>query len=120
MEEKGGIQSPFSTNGGIVVLHLFLPPFFLFFFFSSSFLILLIPPIVCFFSASLFLKRRESSSSKDEKYILIASTRCNFFLLFVFVEDFEASSSSFSWISPVCICSPMMRKRGRMNMFHFL
>lgn len=67
MGEKGGIQSPFSTDerGNRPT------PFFSlsrFLFFSSYFLILLlVPRIVCFFLRPHPSREKKSSSSKDEK-----------------------------------------------------
>lgn len=86
MGEKGGIQSPFSTDerGNRPT------PFFSlsrFLFFSSFLILLLVPCIICFFLRPLFFsshpsREKKSSSSKDEKvysYPLDAISFCSLF-----------------------------------------
>lgn len=96
MGEKGGIQSPFSTdergNTPFFSLSRFL------FSSSSSFLILLVLCIICFFLRPLSLPRillvkRRVPHRRMKKYILIHLMQFLFALCF-FVEDFEVSSSS--------------------------
>lgn len=108
MGEKGGIQSPFSTDerGNRPTPFFSLSPFL---FSSSSFLILLVLCIICFFLRPLSLPRillvkRRVPHRRMKKYILIHLMQFLFALCF-FVEDFEVSSSS--WLSPVCIPSMM-------------
>lgn len=97
MGEKGGIQSPFSTDerGNRPTPFFSLSPFL---FSSSSFLILLVLCIICFFLRPLSLPRillvkRRVPHRRMKKYILIHLMQFLFALCF-FVEDFEVSSSS--------------------------